>query len=76
MCKNEKVESIEFTEYLVKAYTDDFIIGVIGHEVAYYIMFLIYKVNQKHNNNFKKLCRVFGINRTAIEKEHKKIYKR
>lgn len=73
--KNGKVESIEFAEYLIKGYTDEFIIGVIGHEVAHYIMFLIYKVNQNHNKNFKKLCIVFGVNGTTIEKEHKKYMK-
>lgn len=37
--KKGKVERIEFAEYLIKGYTDEFIIGVIGHEVAHYIMF-------------------------------------
>lgn len=73
--KNDKVERIEFAEYLIKGYTDDFIIDVIGHETAHYIMFLIFGTSQKHNSNFKKLCSVFGVNGTATEKEHKKYMK-
>lgn len=72
---NGKVDKIEFAEYLIKGYTDEFIIGVIGHEVAHYIMFLIYKVNQNHNANFKSLCRVFGVNGGTRENEHRKYMK-